>query len=255
MRAVILAAGRGSRMKEKTDILPKCLTVLWGHTLLEWQIRAIRSAGISDIAIVTGYHAEEIKSRTADVTFFHNGEWMTTNMVATLIKAEPWLKEDACLVCYADILYEPAAIRALMDASEDAALLYNTDFLPLWKERFENPLEDLETFRLDGAGRLVDIGGRAADISAIEGQYMGLLRFTPAGWEKLREKMAGRLPKPLAEIDMTGLLSYVIKQGVRIQGIPYAGLWLEVDSPEDLAVYEGWPENRRARWEEMTDEQ
>ena len=58
MKAIILAAGRGSRMGNLTDESPKCLVELRARPLLEWQLMAIREAGIDDIAIVNGYKRE-----------------------------------------------------------------------------------------------------------------------------------------------------------------------------------------------------
>ena len=55
MRAIILAAGRGSRMKTLTEKIPKCLVHLREKPLIEWQLAAIREAGITEIAVVTGY--------------------------------------------------------------------------------------------------------------------------------------------------------------------------------------------------------
>ena len=62
MKAIILAAGRGSRMGQLTNDKPKCLLMINGKTLIELQITAITNAGIKDIAIVTGYKAEMLKS-------------------------------------------------------------------------------------------------------------------------------------------------------------------------------------------------
>ena len=55
MNAIILAAGRGSRMKNLTSDKPKCLVQLNGKTLIQWQLDALNQAGISNIAVVTGY--------------------------------------------------------------------------------------------------------------------------------------------------------------------------------------------------------
>ncbi|MFZ9450262.1 MAG: NTP transferase domain-containing protein, partial [Alphaproteobacteria bacterium] len=63
MRAIILAAGRGSRMRQLTDERPKCLVPLRGRPLLEWQLEALRGAGIREIGIVTGYRREMLASR------------------------------------------------------------------------------------------------------------------------------------------------------------------------------------------------
>ena len=58
MKAIILAAGRGSRMKNLTSDKPKCLVKLHGKPLLEWQLESMYKSGISEIAVVTGYKNE-----------------------------------------------------------------------------------------------------------------------------------------------------------------------------------------------------
>ncbi len=244
VKAIILAAGRGSRMKEKTKILPKCLTVLWGKTLLEWQLAALDGAGIKDIAVITGYHADEIRKRMPELSYFHNAAWMETNMVSTLLEAEEWLSGDECIVSYADIVYTKHAVSALMDNSDDLAVTYYTKFLTLWQERFENPLDDIETFKIDKQLYLAEIGQKAKSLKEIEGQYMGLLTFTPTGWRRISKIIKAGLPKPIEKMDMTGLLSYLLLQGMHIRAVPYDEFWLEVDSQSDLGLYESWGKER-----------
>src|SRR5438045_673554 len=82
MRAVILAAGRGSRMGPLTDATPKCLLPLGGRPLLEWQVAALRGAGIDTVGIVRGYNAHLFDGRA--LTTFENPRWAETNMVASL---------------------------------------------------------------------------------------------------------------------------------------------------------------------------
>ena len=57
-RALILAAGRGSRMGKETALKPKCFTILHGKRLLDWQIESLKASGIDEISIVTGYKTE-----------------------------------------------------------------------------------------------------------------------------------------------------------------------------------------------------
>ncbi|MBR1579857.1 MAG: phosphocholine cytidylyltransferase family protein [Selenomonadaceae bacterium] len=241
MKAIILAAGRGSRMKDKTEALPKCLTRLWGKTLLDWQLNAIKNAGINDIAVVTGYRANEIAARYPNLNHFHSDVWDKTQMVATLMRAEPWLTTDDCIVSYADIVYTSKAIELLRASTADIAITYHTKFLELWSDRFDNPLDDIETFKLDGNSNLIEIGRRARSLDEIEGQYMGLLKFTPEGWSAIARVLASNdLPKGIERIDMTGLLSFMLSRGETIKAIAYDEIFLEVDNPEDLALYESW---------------
>lgn len=237
MKVIILAAGRGSRMKSMTDSIPKCLVTLHGKPLLEWQLAAIRNAGLHDIAIVTGYQRELLANR--GLTEFHNSAWSTTNMVSSLLNADEWLSNDTCIVSYSDIFYQPQAISTLMNHHADIAITYDTNWLTLWEQRFGDPLLDAETFRMTPENQLLEIGNKPQQISDIQGQYMGLLRFTPAGWQEVKSTIAALPANEVAKIHMTGLLQKIIDRNqMQIHAVPYAGVWGEVDTESDLRNYE-----------------
>ena len=175
MKAIILAAGRGSRMKHLTDERPKCLIEFNGKPLLEWQLEAIRAAGIDEIAIVTGYKREMLTGY--GLVEFHNPEWATTQMVSSLCCANEWLEANTCIVSYSDIFYEASAVRSLIESKADISLTYDPNWLELWTKRFGDPLLDAETFRLNPDGTLAEIGKKPKTVEEIQGQYMGLLKF------------------------------------------------------------------------------
>ena len=236
MRAIILAAGRGSRMGDLTEEYPKCLTQFAGRTLLEWQLSALRTAGIQDIAIVRGYRAETINP--SDCIWFENPEWAKTNMVSTLACASQWLERDDCIVSYSDIVYHPEILQRLILHPGEVVISYDRQWLPLWSERFENPLMDAETFRLRQNGALESIGDRAQAVSDIQGQYMGLLKFSPAGWRQVEGLLDDLSQERRNQLDMTSLLQLLLKDGVEIDTTPVNGRWCEVDSETDLRLYE-----------------
>lgn len=237
MKAIILAAGRGSRMKGLTEERPKCLVELRGKPLLDWQLKALREAGIGDIAIVTGYKRELLATR--GLVEFHNPRWSETNMVASLEAAAPWLEREPCLVSYSDIFYDASAVRALAESRASLAVTYDTNWRALWEKRFADPLVDAETFRMKPDGTLAEIGNKPRTVDEIQGQYMGLLRFTPEGWAEILRIRAGLAPAERDRMHMTGTLQKVIEAGrVPVAAVPYAGEWGEVDSEEDLAAYQ-----------------
>lgn len=74
---------------------------------------------------------------------------------------------------------------------------------------------------------------------------MGLLKFTPEGWKKIKNLLAcNNLPRPIEKIDMTSLLSHALKNNLKIKTVPYENLWLEVDNQNDLMLYESWGEEK-----------
>lgn len=236
MRAIILAAGRGSRLKALTEERPKCLVPLAGRPLLHWQLEALRAAGLRDIAVVRGYRAETLAG--LGLTTFDNPRWAETNMVVSLTCARPWLEAETCVVAYADIVYRAATVNALAASQAPLAITYDRQWRALWTARSADPLADAETFVLNTDGTVRDIGRRAASLDEIQGQYMGLLKFTPAGWAAVSAYLDTLTAEQRDRLDMTSLLQRLLGAGVSLAAVPVEGGWCEVDNAADLQVYE-----------------
>ena len=232
MRAVILAAGRGSRLGPYTVDRPKCLVELRGRSLLDRQVSALLAAGAEEVAVVAGWRAELFAGR--GLTVFVNERWADTTMVESLATAASWLREGPVLVSYGDIVYSAATARALASAGQDLAIAYDPGWRELWERRFAAPLDDAETFRLDDRGLLAEIGGRPASVAEVQGQYLGLLRFTPAAWALVERVLRTEAARGA---DMTGLLRFLLRaHDVEIGAVPVSGPWCEFDHPSDIEV-------------------
>jgi choline kinase len=236
MRAVILAAGRGSRLGRLGEDRPKCLVELARQPLLMRQIAALRGGGVNAIGIVRGYRAEMID--LPGVTYFDNPRWAETNMVASLRAAAAWLHAEPVIVGYGDIFYHRDLVCRLMATAGDLVIAYDRAWRGLWSRRFEDPLSDAETFRVNSAGQLLEIGGKTADWTEIEGQYMGLLKFTPVAWQWVEQTLAAVDPTIGDRLDMTGLLRRLLAQHLPIGTVSTEGQWGEIDNASDLALYE-----------------
>jgi L-glutamine-phosphate cytidylyltransferase len=237
MRAVILAAGRGSRMGDLCDGRPKCLVELAGKPLIERQIAALRAGGAAQIGVVRGYRAQMID--LPGLTYFANERWDSTNMVMSLAAAGAWLREGPLIVSYADIFYRRELVRGLANAPGNLVITYDRAWRQLWTRRFADPLADAETFRIDAAGRLLEIGGKTARIEEIQGQYMGLLKFTPEAWRAVETLLDTLDPPARDRLDMTGLLRRLSAEtGFPIHTVATDGQWGEIDNPDDVALYE-----------------
>lgn len=243
MKAIILAAGRGSRMKLLTEESPKCLVKLRGKTLLDWQLSALRTAGITDISIVTGYRRDLLAKY--GLVEFYNNRWAGTNMVTSLSCADSWLRKSPCIVSYSDIFYGPDVIQSMMKVSARLAVSYDPNWFELWNRRFSDPLSDAETFSIGADGKLIEIGNRPTSVDQIQGQFMGITYFTPEGWKEF-SSVRSNLHQDLADqMHMTGSLQAVIEaDNIPILGVPYEGKWGEIDSESDLLLYERFLKTR-----------
>lgn len=235
--AVILAAGRGSRLGALTEASPKCLTMVARRTLLDWMLDALFQSGIERVLIVGGYGYEGLAAyQSPRVATICHARWSETNMLGTLLAAEAWLAARPCLIAYSDIAVLPAHLARLRTAPGDIAVANNTRWHSLWNERFHNALEDAENFAAD-AGALKRIGGRASKVTDIGGQFMGLLKTSPDGWAQLNSVLA-RESLLARSGDTTMLLARALDAGVTINVVDCDGGWIEVDSPSDLQVVE-----------------
>lgn len=234
-KAIILAAGRGSRMKHLTDDKPKCLNELHGKPLLQYQLDALRGAGISEIGIVSGYQREKLQP--FGLYEFFNERWAQTNMVSSLECAASWLGSDTVIVSYSDIFYDASAVTALLNCEAPLAVAYDPQWLSQWQGRFADPLSDAETFRIDKNQRLLEIGNKPNAISEVQGQYMGLLKFTPQAWQQVRQLRASLTPDQQDRMHMTGTLQLLLSD-FAVMAVPYSGLWGEIDSETDMQFFE-----------------
>lgn len=238
MKAIILAAGRGGRMKKMTQRQPKCFAKLHDKRLIEWQMDALMASGVNDISIVRGYMGELFDF---PCRYFDNTRWQETNMLRSLCAARELLMSDVCIVSYSDIVYSHKAVGLLMEGGSHIAVTYDPNWLRLWSLRFAEPLSDAETFQLDASNHVKEIGGRASSVTEIEGQYMGLLRITPRGWRTIEGLLGQLASEEVDRMDMTQLLKELIARDVKVKGVGIGEAWYEVDSADDLAKYNAVP--------------
>jgi len=235
MNAIILAAGRGSRLTNLTDTIPKCLVQINKKSLLSRQLEIYNSLPeISNISIVRGYLKEKINDKRIN-KYFENKEWKRTNMVSSLYTCKEILKEKDSIISYGDIFFGYKIINKLINDHNDIVISYDSDFLKLWSKRFKNPLDDLETFKIDENQYLIDIGDKTDNIQKIEGQYMGLLKITRNGWNKIDNLLC---KINFNNIDMTQLLKILLNENLKIKTVQNKEIWGEVDTPHDITIYE-----------------
>lgn len=254
MKAIILAAGQGLRLRPLTDDHPKCLVPVFGRPILDYTLQTLRSRGIDDITLVTGFRADCLTG--LGLRTRHNERFDATNMVHSLFCAADQLRGDV-VVSYGDIVFSPGILDALLAAPSRFSVVVDTRWRELWELRMADPLSDAETLVLDEAGRITELGKKPRRIEEIQGQYIGLFRIAGEAMAAVREFYAGLDRDALydgqdfANMYMTSFIQTVIDRLMPVQAVPVAGGWIEVDTLEDLRAY-GAHETairRRLGWE------
>ena len=107
----------------------------------------------------------------------------------------------------------------------------------MWNLRFENPLDDAETFKSENE-KLIEIGGKTDNISEIEAQYMGLLKLTEKGWKIMFDLFKSLSDLEKDKTDMTSMLNLLLNKGENINIVFITGGWCEADEYSDILNYE-----------------
>ena len=239
MKSIILAAGEGTRLRPHTNHLPKCMVEVNDISLIDRQLKVLRFEGIQDITIIGGYHADKLPN--SNIKLRHNPNYNSTNMLWTLFCANDQLNsEEDVIISYGDIVYSHKILNKLISSNADIAITVDLNWESYWRSRSPNPLDDAETLRFDKNNLLTEIGQKPRVINEIQGQYMGLMKFSKKGQKLLRSAfqkgiedgdIRGKLPE---KAYMTDLMQMMIDEGISIKSIGIHDYWVEVDTVEDL---------------------
>jgi len=124
MDAVILAAGRGRRLKENTDTIPKALIKIHGKPILYYQLEAIRKNKIKKVIIVVGYRGEKIRQylrnnfKDIRIILVENEDYRDTNSAYSFYLAHPFIETEFYLHFNCDVLFSPELLRQLIHSPQ-----------------------------------------------------------------------------------------------------------------------------------------
>ncbi|MEW6280491.1 MAG: phosphocholine cytidylyltransferase family protein [Candidatus Eremiobacterota bacterium] len=241
-RAVILAAGQGTRLRPLTDDRPKCLVELAGVPLLDRQLHALKTAGLQPPLVVGGYRADRLVDRGHRVIV--NPLHETTNMVYSLFcAAELFDGQQDVLVSYGDIVCEPRVVQAVLACPDPVGVVVDLGWRDYWEIRSDDPLQDAETLRQEPDGRLVELGKRPRNLDEIQAQYIGLFKVRADWASRFLEVYRGLDPKAQYEgrsphqMFMTSFLQHLIDTNWLVRAVSVRHGWLEVDTVDDLSLY------------------
>lgn len=244
MKAIILAAGEGKRLRPLTDHTPKSLVKIWGKSLLERQLEQLKSFGIEDVTVVTGFCNEKIEDlvATTGIRTVFNEEYNSTNMVFSLSKTVSNLQrstDNETLILYGDIAYSDTHLEVLIKVSSDApmSVLGNLDWFELWSQRLDDPLTDAETFQFDNDFKLLDIGKVPKTIKQVQAQYMGMIKVdTSFLISLLTDYTEVATTNKVRNMYMTDLVQQVVDTN-HVHVSLVSGSWIEIDTIDDYKLY------------------
>jgi len=225
MKAVILAAGRGGRLRGVVGDRPKCLARVGDTTLLERQIQALETCGLGPITVVAGYGETAVRRVCpSDVSIVSNARHATTNSLYSMWLARDVL-DEAFVVLNCDVLFHPQLLADLVDARYDDALLVSA--------RGDGAVYSPEEMKVHIRRGLVCGMGKDLHDEFCDAENIGIAKFSASGARMLVDELnrfvaAGDvrawLPRAFDAFARTRPL-----YAVESRGLP----WIEIDFPED----------------------
>jgi choline kinase len=230
MKAVILAAGQGTRIRSVHGEHPKCLIVVDHTTMLDHQLEALSMAGIDDVALVVGYEKEQIiahvKTRKPNapqrIHFFENLAFAITNNIYSLWLALEWLRGDSFVVLNADVIFDPEILSAAVRPSAPISMIVD----PLWRD---------ETMKVVVEGDHVIRMSKKISREEFSGTYIGITVFSIAIQDRFFSTMNELVSGGKVNEFFNVAVQQLVNEGIRVDYTSTEGLaWAEIDDPLDL---------------------
>jgi len=225
MKAVILAAGYGSRLRPLTANTPKALLEVGGKPLIDYPLEALRTAGISDVGVVIGYRSARMRQGLWAIeprlTFLHNENYTAGNAVS-LFAARPFVMDEPFVLCMGDHTISPVIVQKLMaDTREECTLCVD------YKAWHPAQVGDATKVMVERDGYISEIGKHLDIWNAVDtGVFMMTADVFPV-IEKLID-----LQGP--ETTISDLVTHMGKRGQPFATRDVSGMfWADVDTPED----------------------
>ena len=144
--------------------------------------------------------------------------------------------DDDIIISYGDIVYSEDILSKLIEEKEDISVIIDKNWKEYWSKRIQNPLDDVETLKIDKTGYITEIGLKPKTYNDIQGQYIGLIKFSKQGIKVLKKEMLNYKNDVSLDFEksyMTDILQYMVLKGHKLKSVPINGNWIEVDTIDD----------------------
>ena len=226
MQAIIMAAGRGSRLGCLTDNIPKAFLEVRGHKLIEYNLALLYENGIKSVIIVTGYKAElyeVLAKENAGLTCIYNPFYEHCNVLGSFYMAQDNLEDVDTIYLHADTLCHPEIFREMVQGEGD--IVMPVDFKPCDSEAMK------VTTR---AGQIVKVSKEIPEAES-EGEFIGMAKISGRAMPAIKQASRKLMRQGCLNSYFEGAVQEVIDQGgFSIPALPTRGrFWGEVDFEED----------------------
>ena len=237
LRALILAAGKGTRLAPESDALPKCLVDVGGTTILAHQLRNCAQAGLNEAIVITGYHFEKVDTEVSHfigasqtpirVRTSYNPFYDVSNNLVSLWTARHAMHDGFVLINGDDVFDGEILERLLSDSANDIVVTVDT-----------KPAYDADDMKVSLKDGLITQINKEVAPSDTHAESIGIMKFTKRGAKRLFEELETMVRLPAGITDwFTKAVERIANSGFEVGVVDIQGLrWAEIDFPDDLRL-------------------
>ena len=239
-KALIIAAGLGSRLKKHTENLPKCMLDFGGKTLLQRQLDAYKKNSITDISVIRGYKKEKIKYK--GLKYFENTDYKNNNILNSIFYAEDFINGNI-IISYSDILFDSTVVKRLLKSNHDISVVVDIDWRGYYVGRKDHPISEAENVIFNSNNEVEKIGKINTGNEEVHGEFIGMIKLSNRGTEIFKEhfhrlkKIYWNKPFQRAAIFQKAYLTDFIQElvdiGIKVHCVIIESGWKEIDTVED----------------------
>ena len=240
IKALIIAAGLGSRLKKHTENLPKCMLDFGGKTLLQRQLEAYNKNNIKDISLIRGYKKEKINYK--GLRYFENKDYKNNNILNSIFYAEKIINGNI-IISYSDILFDPTVVQRTMESNHDISVVVDIDWRGYYVGRKDHPISEAENVIFNSNNEVEKIGKINTGNEEVHGEFIGMIKLSNRGAEIFKEhfhrlkKIYWNKPFQRAKIFQKAYLTDFIQElvdiGIKVHCVIIESGWKEIDTVED----------------------
>ena len=239
-KALIIAAGLGSRLKKHTENLPKCMLDFGGKTLLQRQLDAYKKNSITEVSVIRGYKKEKIKYK--GLKYFENTDYKNNNILNSIFYAEDFINGNI-IISYSDILFDSTVVKRLLKSNHDISVVVDIDWRGYYVGRKDHPISEAENVIFNSDNKVEKIGKINTGKEEVHGEFIGMIKLSHHGSEIFKQqfnrlkKIYWNKPFQRAKIFQKAYLTDFIQElvdiGIKVHCVIIESGWKEIDTVED----------------------
>ena len=242
MKAIIIAAGLGSRLKPYTNEIPKPLVKIGNKTILQSQLHIFNSLGIKDTYIIVGYKKEKFKYKK--INYIYKVQFKKNNILESLFCASSEMNSE-CIISYSDIIFKKNVVKKLIKSKEDISILVDTNWKKIYKGRTLHPISQAENVSFDKNFFAKKTGKQLSEKQS-DGEFIGMVKLNANGckifkkyYQIAKKKYKSKKfynAKTFKKAYLTDFFNFLIHHKINIKCVNIKNNWMEIDTTQDYKI-------------------